>query len=509
LNPADSTNTTATAIANDSETPGGFAPLGLAKPLLDAIHAEGYHTPTPIQSKTIQPILEGRDLVGCAQTGTGKTAAFALPTLQRLGEKRDEHHSSNSVTTPAAKADAAFGSDLPDPFAPQKKPGRGSRAGRRMPRRPIRALVLAPTRELAAQIGESFASYGRFTHVRGTVIFGGVSQKPQEHALQSGVDVLVATPGRLLDLMQQGLVDLRKVEILILDEADRMLDMGFIDALRRIVSRVPKERQTLMFSATMPGEIRGLTRQWLRSPVHVQVCPISSPAEDVQQSVYVVERQQKVRLLAHFLLNTRTGRTLVFSRTKHGADRIVRQLKKAGVLAAAIHGDKSQGARTRSLQQFKSPNPPVLIATDIAARGLDIDEISHVINYDLPDVPETYVHRIGRTGRAGARGVAVSFCEPDQRSLLRAIERLIRRSIRLEEPVEPENFPPGTLPRRELPTEAERGGGKKPARFQQGRPGGRLGGRPGGRHGGSGGGEQGSSRPTRSRRRGSGSKGRA
>ena len=379
-----------------------FDDLGLVEPILRAVRAEGYQTATPIQMQAIPEVIEGRDLVGCAQTGTGKTAAFALPTLQRL---------------------CASGN------GPRKACGRG-RAGKS---RKIRALILSPTRELAAQIGESFSAYGRFTHLRHTVVYGGVSQGPQVRALQKGVDTLVATPGRLLDLMDQGHIHLTGVEILILDEADRMLDMGFIHDLRRIVRHVPRDRQTLMFSATMPAEILQLSAQWLRKPVRVQVSPDAAAAEKVDQSVYFVEPKQKPLLLAGFLNNTPSTRTLVFSRTKHGADKIVRNLLRKGIRAAAIHGNKSQAARQRVLAQFKSDRLPVLIATDVAARGLDVDDISHVINYDMPRDAETYVHRIGRTGRAGAEGIAVSFCGRDEHGQLRSIERLIRCKIAVQQ----------------------------------------------------------------------------
>ena len=387
-----------------------FDNLGLIEPILRAVQAEGYQTATPIQMKAIPEVIEGRDLIGCAQTGTGKTAAFALPTLQKLCARAAEPQKANG----------------------RRRPGN---------RRPIRALILSPTRELATQIAEFFSAYGRFTPLRHTVVYGGVSQRPQVRSLQNGVDTLVATPGRLLDLIGQGHIDLTAVEILILDEADRMLDMGFIHDLRRIVAHVPRGRQTLMFSATMPDEIRGLAAEWLRKPVHVQVAPAAAPAETVEQSVYLVEPKQKPRLLSHFLQNTPSTRTLVFSRTKHGADKIVRRLLREGIRAAAIHGNKSQATRQRVLEHFKSDRPPVLIATDVAARGLDVHGISHVINYDMPHDPETYVHRIGRTGRAGAEGIAVSFCGRNEHAQLRLIERLIRRTITIQR--QPE-FPPGT-----------------------------------------------------------------
>ncbi len=377
-----------------------FEDLGLSESIVRAVKNEGYQTTTPIQAKAIPLVLEGRDLIGCAQTGTGKTAAFALPILHRLQAN-----------------------------GPQQTPREGGRGrgGRR-----IRALVLSPTRELTMQIAASFSSYGRNTGLQQAVVYGGVSQHPQVKKLRQGVDILVATPGRLLDLMDQGYVNLAGVEILTFDEADQMLDMGFIHDLRRIVRHVPEERQTLMFSATMPDAIRRLTVEWLIDPVHLQAGPAATPAEKVEQSVYFVEKKHKPGLLASFLKETGTRRTLVFSRTKHGADSIVRRLSRDGIQAAAIHGNKSQATRQRVLAEFKSDSLPVLVATDVAARGLDIEDVSHVINYDLPDVPEVYVHRIGRTGRAGAAGIAVSFCGSDEREQLQMIERLIRRSLAVQ-----------------------------------------------------------------------------
>jgi ATP-dependent RNA helicase RhlE len=346
---------------------------------------EGYATPTPIQLLAIPPLLRGRDLLGCAQTGTGKTAAFVLPMLQRL------------AATP--------------------------RRGR------VRALVLTPTRELAAQIAERVSAYGRHLGVRYAVIYGGVSQRGQEQALRRAPDVLVATPGRLLDLVQQRIVDLGGVEIFVLDEADRMLDMGFVHDVKRVISAVPTQRQTLLFSATMPRSIEELAAGLLRDPERVSVVPQGTPAELVTQSVYFVARSEKRALLERVLRGPDVVRALVFTRTKHGANRVAEQLEGAGIGAAAIHGNKSQGQRERALLGFRQGTTPVLVATDIAARGIDVDGVSHVINYDLPDAAESYVHRIGRTGRAGATGLAVSFCEGDQRGLLRDIERLIRRPI--------------------------------------------------------------------------------
>ncbi len=405
----------APAIPSPRATPkqlSNFHDLGLSREILRAVDGEGYQQATPIQVQAIPDVLAGRDLMGNAQTGTGKTAAFAMPTLQRLKARHG-----------APMDDGKHGRQ------------RGRRRGQRCdfpPPRPIRALVLAPTRELAAQIGEKFSCYGRYTGLRSTVIFGGVGQGPQVQAIRRGVDILVATPGRLEDLMGQGIVSLDAVEILILDEADHMLDIGFIHALKRIVKTVPAERQTLMFSATMPREIRELSRQWLRDPVHVQVDPVATPAEDVEQSLYYVEKKQKPLLLAALLRNFPENRSLAFTRTKYGADKVVKHLKRAGLFAAAIHGNKSQGQRQRVLDQFKTGRISVLVATDIAARGLDIAGITHVFNLDLPEVAEVYVHRIGRTGRAGATGTAISFCASEERPLLRAVERLTGRKILIE-----------------------------------------------------------------------------
>ncbi|HEX8436160.1 DEAD/DEAH box helicase [Archangium sp.] len=367
-----------------------FEDLKLAETLLRAVKAEGYTTPTPIQQQAIPHVLAGKDVLGCAQTGTGKTAAFTLPILQRLSVGR------------------------PPP------PARG---------RPIRVLVLSPTRELAAQIGESVRNYGRHTGLTSAVIFGGVGQNAQEQALRQGVDVLVATPGRLLDLMQQGFVSYKSLEVFVLDEADRMLDMGFIHDVKRIIAALPKQRQTLFFSATMPPEIQGLANSILTHPVRVEVAPVATTAETIDQRLYFVEKEQKRGLLVHLLQNEGIQRALVFTRTKHGANRVAKQLETAGIGAAPIHGNKSQNARERALADFKSGACRVLVATDIAARGIDIDGISHVINFDLPNIPETYVHRIGRTGRAGAAGIALSFCDTEERAYLKDIERTIRRRV--------------------------------------------------------------------------------
>jgi ATP-dependent RNA helicase RhlE len=404
-----------------------FSDLGLAEHLLRAIGEEGYHVPTPIQAQAIGPVRDGRDLLGCAQTGTGKTAAFALPLLHRLSQNESQVN------------------------------GRG---------RKIRVLVLAPTRELTSQISQSFNTYGRHLSVRCGLVYGGVSQNPQVRALNRGVDVLVATPGRLLDLMNQGFVDLSKVESLVLDEADQMLDMGFIHDLRRIVAKAPSSRQTLLFSATMPPEIRQLATSWLRDPVTVQVAAVSAPAERISQSVYFVEQQHKSHLLVHLLNRTPASRALVFTRTKHGADKVVRSLAKKGIRAEAIHGNKSQAARERALRLFKSQHPPVLVATDIASRGLDIDDVSHVINFDIPHVAEAYVHRIGRTARAGASGISISFCDRGERSQLKAIEKLIRQKLRVEDdqPDYPTRCEPDIRP---LEPEAPRAGTKRPPRGER------------------------------------------
>ncbi len=377
-----------------------FSDLGLAEPILRAVATEGYTIPTPIQRDAVPLVLAGKDLFGCAQTGTGKTAAFALPILHRLWTHR-----------PAA--------------------GTG---------RKIRVLVLSPTRELAAQIEESFSAYGRNTPLRMGVIYGGVNQNPQVRMLQHGVDILVATPGRLLDLLNQGFVDLRAVEVFVLDEADRMLDLGFFPDIRKVVARLSKERQTLLFSATMPADIRELAQSILRDAVNVHVAPVATAAERIEQAVYHVSRRNKPALLRHLLQNQEISRALVFTRTKRGADRVVRDLSRAGIMSAAIHGDKAQGARERALDRFRTGKLHVLVATDIAARGIDVDGISHVINYDVPNVSETYVHRIGRTARAGASGTAVSFCDHEERDDLRAIERLIRRAIEVRN--DHPQFPP-------------------------------------------------------------------
>jgi ATP-dependent RNA helicase RhlE len=378
-----------------------FSDLGLIDPLLRAVAAEGYDVPTPIQQQAIPHILQGRDLLGCAQTGTGKTAAFALPILQRLA----------AAPSPAAGR------------------ARAPRDARRPRTHPIRVLVLTPTRELASQIGESFATYGRLLGFRHTVIFGGVGQLAQERALAAGPDIVVATPGRLLDLSGQGKISFEDLEIFVLDEADRMLDMGFIHDVRRVIGLIPQRRQTLFFSATMPPDILDLSARILHDPARVAVTPISSTVEKVQQSVFFVDKSNKRRLLEHLLGDPAIHRALVFTRTKHGANRVADQMVRAQIGAEAIHGNKSQNARERALLSFKEGTTRVLVATDIAARGIDIDGVSHVINFDLPDVPESYVHRIGRTARAGASGIAFSFCDREEVAMLTAIERLIRMRI--------------------------------------------------------------------------------
>jgi len=384
-----------------------FSELGLLPALESAVASEGYVEPTPIQARAIPFVLAGRDLLGLAQTGTGKTAAFALPILQRLAKQ------------------------IP--------------SGRQ---RPIRCLILTPTRELAAQIQDSFATYGKHLPLKSYVIFGGVGMDAQKQALRNGMDILVATPGRLLDLAGQGLLDLKLLEVFVLDEADRMLDMGFIHDVRKVIRMLPRQRQTLFFSATMPREAQELADQLLKNPETVAVVPPSTTAERVDQEVYFVEKNDKRALLVDVLRDPAMRRVLVFSRTKHGANRIAEHLVKSGTSAEAIHGNKSQNARERALSGFKSGRTRVLVATDIAARGIDIDSVTHVVNFDVPEVPETYVHRIGRTARAGATGMAMSFCEADERQDWRNIEKLTRQEIPVVEghPYE-SRVPVGATPR--------------------------------------------------------------
>ena len=366
-----------------------FEKLNLIPPIAKALAEEGYTKPTPIQEQAIPVVLQRRDLFGIAQTGTGKTAAFAIPMLQMLHEE----------------------------------------AGRETGRRTIKVLICTPTRELAIQIGESFAAYGKHLRLRHTVIFGGVTQKAQTDALQAGIDILIATPGRLLDLMSQQFISLQHIKWFVLDEADRMLDMGFIHDIKKIIAKLPAKRQSLFFSATMPPEILKLAGTILTNPATVEVTPASSTVDKIRQAVYFVDKNNKKNLLNHLLADKSIVSALVFTRTKHGADRVVKDLAKAGILAQAIHGNKSQNARQGALSNFKNGKTRVLVATDIAARGIDIDELTHVVNYELPNIPETYVHRIGRTGRAGLSGIALSFCDAEEKEYLRDIHKLIGKQI--------------------------------------------------------------------------------
>lgn len=365
-----------------------FENLNLIEPIKRALRTEGYTIPTPIQEQSIPIVLQRKDLLGCAQTGTGKTAAFAIPILQILYN--------------AKPAD--------------DRPG-------------VKALIVTPTRELAIQIGESFAAYGKHTNLKHLVIYGGVSQLSQTNALKKGVDILVATPGRLLDLMDQKFVHLHHIQLFVLDEADRMLDMGFINDVKKIIAKLPPKRQTLFFSATMPPEISKLASTILRDPEKVEVTPISSTAEKVEQGIYFVEKNDKRHLLIHLLKDSKIKSALVFTRTKHGADKVAKELTKAHIKADAIHGNKSQNARQKALNNFKTGQIRVLVATDIAARGIDVEDLSHVINFDLPNIPETYVHRIGRTGRAGASGIALSFCDEEEKEYLKDIHKLIDQTV--------------------------------------------------------------------------------
>lgn len=367
-----------------------FNNLQLIEPVLKALSKEGYNTPTPIQQQSIPAILQQRDLLGCAQTGTGKTAAFTIPILQLMYQQQQQ--------------------------GPQKQ-------------RRIQTLILTPTRELAIQIGESIEAYGRFLPLKHKVIFGGVPQYSQVQAIRSGVDIIVATPGRLLDLMQQGIISLSNIQFFVLDEADRMLDMGFVHDVKRIIAKLPAKRQTLFFSATMPNEIMQLANILLTNPVKVEVTPPSSTVDMIQQSLYLVEKQHKQSLLVKLLKDETIETLLVFTQMKHAADKLARSLNAAGIRTEAIHGNKSQNARQSALLNFKTRKTRVLVATDIAARGIDIDELTHVLNYELPNIPETYVHRIGRTGRAGASGVAISFCDYSERSFLSDIQKLIKKTI--------------------------------------------------------------------------------
>jgi ATP-dependent RNA helicase RhlE len=398
-----------------------FSDLGLSDPIQLALKSRNHITPTPIQQEAIPELLKGSDVLGIAQTGTGKTGAFALPILQKLAKSQ-----------------------------PKDK------------RRNPRALILAPTRELAIQIGEEFAAYGQNLHLRHTVIFGGVKQNPQVNALRRGVDIIVATPGRLLDLMSQGFIDLNGAEFLVLDEADRMLDMGFVHDVRKIVSALPNKRQSLLFSATMPKEIAALSGDMLNNPVRIEVTPQATPIESITQSIYHVGAADKTKLLASIMDDPALSKVIVFTRTKHRANRVADKLGKSGVDAEAIHGNKSQGARQRALSRFRAGEARVLVATDIAARGIDVDGITHVINFELPNEPESYVHRIGRTARAGAGGAAVSFCDPAERAYLRDIERLIQRPLTVVGDG-PEAIGPETAP------ENPRGNGRQNGRHNGGR----------------------------------------
>ncbi|HTD41822.1 MAG TPA: DEAD/DEAH box helicase [Mucilaginibacter sp.] len=394
-----------------------FQDLNLIEPILRALKTEGYTTPTPIQEQAIPILLQQRDLLGCAQTGTGKTAAFAIPILQLLYQDRLQHKEQKT----------------------------------------IKAIILTPTRELAIQIDESFAAYGRHTGLKHLVIFGGVSQNPQVDALRRGVDILTATPGRLLDLMNQGFVKLDHIKMLVLDEADRMLDMGFVHDVKKIISKVPSKRQTLFFSATMPKEIQQLADTILRNPEKVEVTPVSSTADTIQQTLYYVEKSDKRSLLIHLLKDKTIKTALVFTRTKHGADKVVKDLARVGITAEAIHGNKSQNARQRALANFKNRTTRVLIATDIAARGIDIDELTHVINYEIPNIPETYVHRIGRTGRAGADGIAFSFCDEEELEYLKDIHKLIGKPIPVTE-AHPYPMSPALVAKKSEPAKNGSGG---------------------------------------------------
>ncbi|MCE3294544.1 MAG: box helicase [Crocinitomicaceae bacterium] len=392
-----------------------FKELGVIDPILKALEEEGYTTPTPIQQQTIPHLLQKKDVLGCAQTGTGKTAAFAIPILQLLHENRNSY------------------------------------AGKRQ----IKSLIVTPTRELAIQIADSFDAYGRHTSIRNTVIFGGVSQHSQTNAIKNGVDVLVATPGRLLDLIAQGFVSLAHVELFVLDEADRMLDMGFIHDVKKLLQLLPKQRQSLFFSATMPPQILTLAGSILTDPVKVEVAPVSSTADTIQQSVYFVDKADKPKLLVDILENKEIETVLVFTRTKHGADRVCKTLSKKGIKAEAIHGNKAQNARQRALTNFKNKEIRVLVATDIAARGIDVDELQYVINYELPNIPETYVHRIGRTGRAGNNGTAFSFCDQEEKAYLKDIQKLINKQLPVEEGHPYAMDPSMPMPKANTPKKAE------------------------------------------------------
>ena len=433
-----------------------FQELRLAEPIVRAVSDQGYSSPTPIQAQSIPAALEGRDILGCAQTGTGKTCAFALPILHRLADTKSQRANPSH-----------------------------SRGHHRTPR----ALVLCPTRELASQIFESFIAYGRHLKLRHAVVFGGVSQGKQVRALRAGVDVLVATPGRLLDLINQGHIDLRNIETLVLDEADRMLDMGFINDIRKVVDMIPEDRQTLFFSATVSRDIRRLADSMLDDPIRVETAPESTTVEAIAQRIYMIEKRNKPELLERVLVHKDVRRALVFTRTKHGADKLVKTLRRSNIDAEAIHGNKTQNARTRAMKRFKAGSTKVLVATDIASRGIDVDEITHVVNFDMPIDPETYVHRIGRTARAGATGIALSFCDYDELGIYRAIERRSKVSLDIAENHSDLTFDAPPPQRREYPinrgqqrkrypskrTQGARGettgtGSDKPRRNRKGKP---------------------------------------
>ena len=415
-----------------------FSELALSKPILRAIEAQGYETATPIQAQAIPHILEGSDVLGSAQTGTGKTAAFALPILHQL----------------AASAPAPAANSAPRPPKKQHRKGNGKRKSNNQrhhdagPSRVPRCLVLSPTRELAVQIGDSFAAYGKHLNLKHVLVYGGVSQHHQTRALSRGVDIIVATPGRLKDLGQQGYVDLEHIEMFVLDEADRMLDMGFIHDIQRIAAELPEDRQTLLFSATLPPAIQRLSAGMMREPVRINTAPTSSTAERVEQGVYFVDKPQKMQLLTHLLDAMSINRAIVFTRTKHGADKVARQLDKAGHPAAAIHGNKTQNQRQRALNAFRDGKTHLLVATDVAARGIDVDGVTHVFNYDVSNDPESYVHRIGRTARAGNDGLALTFCAPDERGYLKSIQRLIKMDIPVRDD-HPEEVPASAPPKKQ------------------------------------------------------------
>jgi len=403
-----------------------FENLDLIEPILRAFKTEGYEKPTPIQEQAIPIILQRKDLLGCAQTGTGKTAAFAIPIIQILNDS--------------------------------SLPVKGKRK--------IKTLIVTPTRELAIQIGESFEAYGRHTSLKHTVIFGGVGERPQTDALYKGIDILIATPGRLLDLFGQGYIDFRSIELFVLDEADRMLDMGFIHDVKRIIAELPRERQSLFFSATMPADIVKLSQTILKNPVKVEITPEVTTAEKVEQQLYMVNYADKRSLLLYLLENRNIVSALVFTRTKHGADKVVKFLQKGGHHAQAIHGNKSQNARQKALSDFKTGNIRILVATDIAARGIDVDDLSHVINYEIPNIPETYVHRIGRTGRAGQSGIAISFCDNTEITFLRDIQRLIGQTVPVvnDHPYPLTDFTPMKAPAKQARNQTERQSNKPSAR---------------------------------------------